>query len=164
MEQEPMGMSSQSPDSFIEGADSTQQTSQNFWSNLHHDLPLEGPSVSDYEMGGHFADNSTSQDDAIGLVYLVNLAGPTGDYLRDRELNIGIILNPVHRGKGYAHRAIEMVLKVAFETEKCHRVQAILPDHVAKDRAICFFTQMYVLSNVFRLAVIYLVAQQEVQP
>ncbi|KAG6853330.1 hypothetical protein C0991_005207 [Blastosporella zonata] len=83
-----------------------------------------------------------NQDEAIGFVYLVDLATFTDDPLRAGELNIGIILDPAHRGKGYARQAIDMVLDHAFLTGRCHRVQAILPDHVAKDRAICLFTQL----------------------
>ncbi|KAG6875405.1 hypothetical protein C0992_003999 [Termitomyces sp. T32_za158] len=110
------------------------------------DLKRKTSSSSDYQGGVPveitFPSLSMVRDEAIGLVYLVNSADSAADHLHDRELNIGIILESLHRGKGYAHQAIEMVLKVAFEVEKCHRVQAVLPDHVAKDHAICFFTQM----------------------
>ncbi|KAG6859868.1 hypothetical protein C0995_002686 [Termitomyces sp. Mi166 len=84
--------------------------------------------------------SGTPRGEAIGLVYLVDL--DSNHPLLWKELNIGIILEPSHRGKGYAPQAIEMVLEIAFKHLECHRVQAILPDHIAKDRAICLFTQM----------------------
>ncbi|KAG6819425.1 hypothetical protein H0H93_011983 [Arthromyces matolae] len=80
--------------------------------------------------------------EAIGLVYLVDHSRQPGDCLAHKELNIGIILDPHHRGKGHARQVVELVLEEAFEKSACHRVQAILPDHVAKNRALCFFTQM----------------------
>ncbi|KAG6876684.1 hypothetical protein C0993_001232 [Termitomyces sp. T159_Od127] len=147
-----MGSSYKFPDPFVEAANNPQQTSQNFRSDFKTvqlpsiadliDFPLDDPSPSESNMEEYSVDTSMSRDEAIGLVYLANPASSTGNHLHDRELNIGIILAPSHRGQGYAHQAIEMVLEVAFEIEKCHRVQAILPDHVAKDSAICLFTQM----------------------
>ncbi|KAG6907696.1 hypothetical protein DXG01_007752 [Tephrocybe rancida] len=86
--------------------------------------------------------NHWSMDEAIGLVYLMDLNAFAEDPLREGELNIGIALKPKYWGKGYAHQVISAVLAEAFSTGQCHRVQAILPDHIAKERAICLFTQM----------------------
>ncbi|KAG6833057.1 hypothetical protein H0H87_012068 [Tephrocybe sp. NHM501043] len=84
----------------------------------------------------------TTTEEAIGLIYLVDVGTLANDPLRAGELNIGIILDRAHRGNGYARQAIDMVLEYAFTKAQCHRVQAILPNHIAKDRAICLFTQM----------------------
>ncbi|KAG6807340.1 hypothetical protein H0H92_007958 [Tricholoma furcatifolium] len=80
-------------------------------------------------------------EEAVGLVYLYDLAKFT-DPLRQSELNIGIILDPAHRGNGYATQAVRMVLEEAFGTAQWHRVQAIIPDHVDKYPAFCLFTKM----------------------
>ncbi|KAG5716208.1 hypothetical protein E4T56_gene10748 [Termitomyces sp. T112] len=175
------GTSSNLQDPFAQGVVSTRHVSQNLWYehnntqstwevdpiSLHHDYSLDGDQFlpPGLETGGPYDDSVVPEAEAIGLVYLVDLASSVR--LKDRigegkvmstrtndttemfyeaihaqELNIGIILEPSHRGQGYAHQVMEMVLGFAFKTAKCHRVQAILPDHVAKDRAICFFTQM----------------------
>ncbi|KAF8624231.1 hypothetical protein AX15_005994 [Amanita polypyramis BW_CC] len=42
------------------------------------------------------------------------------------DLNIGIIIRPQHRRKGYAAKAIQLALDHAFKTIRCHRVQAII--------------------------------------
>ncbi|KAF9028792.1 hypothetical protein BDZ89DRAFT_748198 [Hymenopellis radicata] len=54
----------------------------------------------------------------IGFVYL--------DRARESEgvLDVGMIIDPAHRGWGYARDALDQVLTIAFETFKCHRVQA----------------------------------------
>ena len=78
--------------------------------------------------------------DAIGLVYL--FSPHPGHPLHENELNIGIILDAQYRGLGDARRALERVLDIAFLQLHCHRVQAILPDHVARDRAIWLFINM----------------------
>lgn len=85
------------------------------------------------------------RDKVIGMVYLTSSQN-IEDPLHVGELNIGIILAEHARGKGHARRAIELVANKAFDEAKCHRLQAILLNHVAKDRALCLFTEMYVLS------------------
>ncbi|KAG6836732.1 hypothetical protein H0H93_004138 [Arthromyces matolae] len=103
--------------------------------------PSDQPAEFEREPEPALTDLSTQQQslEAIGLVYLT---ASDRDCLRDRELNIGIIIDPRHRGKGHGRLVIDSILDLAFEKVGCHRVQAILPDHVAKNRAICFFTQM----------------------
>ncbi|KAF9457546.1 hypothetical protein BDZ94DRAFT_202162 [Collybia nuda] len=81
------------------------------------------------------------REKVIGIVYLTSSLH-NEDPLHVGELNIGIILDEQARGKGYARRAIEVVTQKAFEDAKCHRLQAILLNHVAKDRALCLFTEM----------------------
>ncbi|RDB30568.1 hypothetical protein Hypma_007143 [Hypsizygus marmoreus] len=82
-------------------------------------------------------------EDVLGIVYLNHYNRLLADDpLHVGELNIGIILAQEHQGKGYARRAVELVLDIAFKDPSCHRVQAILPHHVAKDRAICLFIYM----------------------
>ncbi|KAF8067852.1 hypothetical protein FPV67DRAFT_1161823 [Lyophyllum atratum] len=95
-----------------------------------------------YEFEFEVEKKGEALDEAIGLIYLVQPNVYQDDPLHVRELNIGIILEPEYRGKGYASRAIDMILKKAFQDGQCHRVQAVLPDHVAKNNAICLFTQM----------------------
>lgn len=85
------------------------------------------------------------RDKVIGMVYLTSSQN-IEDPLHVGELNIGIILAEHARGKGHARRAIELVANKAFDKAKCHRLQAILLNHVAKDRALCLFTEMYVFA------------------
>lgn len=77
----------------------------------------------------------------IGIVYLMSSSG-FDDPLHVGELNIGIILAEDARGKGHARRAIDLVASRAFDQAQCHRLQARLLGHVAKDRALCLFTEM----------------------
>jgi RimJ/RimL family protein N-acetyltransferase len=79
----------------------------------------------------------------IGIIYLTTSSN--SNVIEEAgELNIGIILDPKHRGCGYAHQAVELVLAYAFDKVKCHRVQAILMDNHRKDSALALFTQLYV--------------------
>lgn len=85
--------------------------------------------------------NVPDQEEAIGLLYLTP---PTyiGDPLHLDELSLGLVLAPAHRGAGHAQRAVTLALDRTFSTHKCHRVQAVLLDHVARDRAVCLFTSL----------------------
>ncbi|KAJ6571687.1 hypothetical protein B0H19DRAFT_1130709 [Mycena capillaripes] len=65
----------------------------------------------------------------------------TNNELQVGELNIGIILNTAHRGKGYAREAIQLMLKHAFDDRHCHRIQASLLSLSSKDRMISLLTQ-----------------------
>ncbi|EDR09523.1 uncharacterized protein LACBIDRAFT_318670 [Laccaria bicolor S238N-H82] len=76
----------------------------------------------------------------VGIVYLTSSQN-YGDLLHVGELNIGIILEPAFRKKGYARKAIEKVLETAFADQTCHRIQAIILDSWAKDRALNLFMQ-----------------------
>jgi RimJ/RimL family protein N-acetyltransferase len=76
----------------------------------------------------------------VGIVYLTSSQN-YGDLLHVGELNIGIILEPAFRKKGYARKAIEKVLETAFADHTCHRIQAIILDTWAKDRALNLFMQ-----------------------
>lgn len=76
----------------------------------------------------------------VGIVYLTS-SQTYGDLLHVGELNIGIILEPAFRKKGYARKAIEKVLETAFADHTCHRIQAIILDSWAKDRALNLFMQ-----------------------
>jgi GNAT superfamily N-acetyltransferase len=74
-----------------------------------------------------------------GFVYCITSphgSGPAG------EVNIGIILQPQFRGKGYARQAIELTLKWVFEDAHFHRVQAAVMDTLEKDKALALFTQL----------------------
>lgn len=78
---------------------------------------------------------------AIGLVYLT--ASPNfWDPLHVGELNIGIILQPKFRGKGYAQEVVLRVASIAFDEGHCHRLQAILLDRVVMNQALSLFTKM----------------------
>lgn len=76
----------------------------------------------------------------VGIVYLTS-SQTYADLLHVGELNIGIILEPAFRKKGYARKAIEKVLETAFADHTCHRIQAIILDSWAKDRALNLFMQ-----------------------
>ncbi|KAG5654561.1 hypothetical protein H0H81_000086 [Sphagnurus paluster] len=82
------------------------------------------------------------QEIAIGLVYLASPGISEEDPLHCRELSIGIIIDRAHRGRGHARYAMNTVLDKAFREYGCHRILAMLPEHIANDKAICFFTQM----------------------
>jgi GNAT superfamily N-acetyltransferase len=72
---------------------------------------------------------------ALGLIY----CSPS---TFAKELNIGIILHRDFRGRGYARRAVQIILRWAFETAEYHRVHAAIIDNVEKDRSISLFTQL----------------------
>ena len=82
-----------------------------------------------------------TNENPIGIVYLT-ASQNYGDPLHVGELNIGIILQPEYQGKGYACEVVRRVASIAFDEEKCHRLQAILLEHVAMDRALSLFTKM----------------------
>jgi len=58
------------------------------------------------------------------------------------QSNIGIILTPEARKKGWAREAIGLVLSWVFDDMGYHRVQASILDSHGKDRAISMFTQL----------------------
>lgn len=72
----------------------------------------------------------------IGIVYLAAFPPYEG------EFNVGITLLPGERGNGYARQALNIVIIKAFKKMKCHRLQAALLEHAAKERALCLFTEM----------------------
>ena len=80
----------------------------------------------------------------IGLLYLQSSQN-LDDYLRSGELNVGVIVDEKHRGKGYARQAVQKAFQVAFNDQNCHRVQAILVDTPYKDRALSLFMMSYVV-------------------
>lgn len=82
-------------------------------------------------------------DVAIGIVYLVT-SPAYGDPLHAGELRIGVILQEKFRGQGLARKAVRMTIQRAFKDPICQRVQAIIPDGWAKDRALNLFMHMYV--------------------
>ena len=59
-------------------------------------------------------------------------------------VNIGIILTPEARRKGWAREAIGLVLSWVFDDMGYHRVQASILDSHCKDQAISMFTKLYV--------------------
>jgi hypothetical protein len=76
---------------------------------------------------------------AIGIVYVKSSPqenAPAG------EANIGIILVPEAREKGFAMQAGNLVLTWLFDELRFHRVQAGMLDSARKDWAITLFTQM----------------------
>ncbi|KAJ7207189.1 hypothetical protein GGX14DRAFT_456513 [Mycena pura] len=79
----------------------------------------------------------------IGIIYLT--ASPFSLTPPDQvgELNLGIIINPAYRGKGCAREAIQLVVKHAFETIRCHRIQATLMTLSSKDRMCSLLTQLW---------------------
>jgi len=87
---------------------------------------------------------SNKDQTPIGLVYLA-ASQNFEDPLHVGELSIGIILKPEYREKGYAREVVQRVARIAFDEAKCHRLQAILLEHVAMDRALSLFTKMQVV-------------------
>ncbi|KAJ7432899.1 hypothetical protein B0H11DRAFT_2123567 [Mycena galericulata] len=81
---------------------------------------------------------------AIGVIYLA--ASPLAHVPPNQvgELSLGILLDPAHRGKGYAREAIQLVVKHAFEVKHCHRIQASLLNlhWSSKDRMVSLLTQL----------------------
>ncbi|KAJ7627522.1 hypothetical protein DFH06DRAFT_1227378 [Mycena polygramma] len=75
----------------------------------------------------------------IGIVYLV--ADPLSYFSPQQIVNLGIILDAAHRGKGYARNTIQLVIKHAFEHLHCHRIQAPLLSLSSKDRMLSLLTQ-----------------------
>jgi hypothetical protein len=76
---------------------------------------------------------------AIGFVYVISSPQenvPAG------EANIGIILAPEAREKGFEMQAGNLVLSWLFDEIGFHRVQAGVLDSAGKDWAITQFTQM----------------------
>jgi RimJ/RimL family protein N-acetyltransferase len=92
-----------------------------------------------YSVPHNNIDNMSKPKTAIGIVYLTcspHENVPAG------EANIGIILTPETRGKGFAREAIGLVLSWVFDEIGFHRVQAGILDNYNKDRAISMFTQL----------------------
>jgi Acetyltransferase (GNAT) domain len=83
--------------------------------------------------------NTTGQKKAIGIVYLTCTPH---DNVPAGEANIGIILTPEARGKGFARQAVDLVLLWVFDEIGFHRIQACILDNDNKDRAISVFTQL----------------------
>ncbi|KAJ7599202.1 hypothetical protein C8J56DRAFT_815578 [Mycena floridula] len=79
----------------------------------------------------------------IGLIYLtMGSASGLNSQNGVGELNIGVILDPAFRGRGFGKQAVTLVLKHAFETIQTHRVQALILDNYAKDSTLTMFTQL----------------------
>jgi hypothetical protein len=76
---------------------------------------------------------------AIGLIYCIPTSGCRAVV---GEVSIGIILDYPFRGKGYARKAVELILEWAFETVYFRRVQAAIIDNVGRDKSMALFTQL----------------------
>ncbi|KAF7300612.1 Spermidine n1-acetyltransferase [Mycena chlorophos] len=79
----------------------------------------------------------------IGLVYLIASPLSTAPAGQLPELNLGIIVNEKHHGKGYAREAVELVVSHAFKSLNAHRLQATLIAGSAKDRITSILTQLW---------------------
>lgn len=79
----------------------------------------------------------------VGFIYLTMDTRYATGVLDLAELDVGVVLFPTHRKKGHARRAMDFVLKHAFQHLKAHRVQAVLVDKDApsRDRMIKLLTQ-----------------------
>jgi len=64
--------------------------------------------------------------DILGMIYLTMPSESRNNPIGVNDLNIGIIIYPEYRRKGYATRALRLVLDKAFNEIRCHRVQAII--------------------------------------
>ena len=80
----------------------------------------------------------------LGFIYLTRAEkGAAAQASGYAELNIGIIITPEERGKGYARAAVTEVLRYAFDKQSdCHRIQASLVESYYKERALNLFTQL----------------------
>lgn len=85
---------------------------------------------------------SDAQLPVIGLTYLMvhTPSFKTSDVIG--ELNVGVIVDPLYRGRRYAYQAVSLTLAYAFEHFYAHRVQALVVDSGIKDAVVAFFTQM----------------------
>jgi hypothetical protein len=81
---------------------------------------------------------------AVGIVYLAYSPFAISPAEQVGELNFGIVIDPEHRGKGYAREAVQLVIQHAFDVKHCHRIQAALIKSPSKDRILSLLTQMYV--------------------
>ena len=90
---------------------------------------------------------------AIGVVYLTT--SPHDHALTTSGSNIGVVLVPTARGKGYARQAIELVLNWGFQEIGFHRIQAIILDTPNKSRAFLLFTQMGFVHEGIRRRSVY---------
>jgi RimJ/RimL family protein N-acetyltransferase len=136
-------------------APSTDWKPENLWEpQLENVWNGASPQMQPMELSLEYNDNSrvepfrgrSNNAKAIGLVYLTatqNYGDPSP------ELNIGIILQPESRGKGYARTVVSLVAGIAFDQGHCHRLQAILLGHVAMDCALSLFTKTYVPFALF---------------
>lgn len=71
----------------------------------------------------------------VGLIYLHS--GPAN--YPSGEANLGVIIQPDVRRRGYAREAVQLVLGWAFEELKFHRVQTAILDTPFRDRALRLF-------------------------
>ncbi|KAI6158194.1 hypothetical protein BKA82DRAFT_4068355 [Pisolithus tinctorius] len=109
---------------------------------------LERPKVQcdGDELQGSWSDSGVQEytslqppsDDPIGLVYVHS--GPGN--IPAREVNVGIVISPEKRRKGYAREAMVLALGWVFDELKFHRAQAAIMDMADKDRALLFFTSI----------------------
>ncbi|KAJ7274984.1 hypothetical protein C8J57DRAFT_1062206 [Mycena rebaudengoi] len=79
---------------------------------------------------------------AVGIVYLAYSPFAISPAEQVGELNFGIVIDPEHRGKGYAREAVQLVIQHAFDVKHCHRIQAALIKSPSKDRILSLLTQM----------------------
>ncbi|KAF8345354.1 hypothetical protein F5887DRAFT_1102459 [Amanita rubescens] len=70
--------------------------------------------------------STLTSKDVIGFVYLTYPQNRDDLPYKTSELNAGIVLDPRHQQKGYARRAINLLLSRAFKPHQCHRVQATI--------------------------------------
>ncbi|KAI6032458.1 hypothetical protein EDC04DRAFT_2549483, partial [Pisolithus marmoratus] len=93
---------------------------------------------SPYLQGEEYTSSQSPHGNIIGLVYVHS--GPAN--IPAREVNVGIVIHPDKRRKGYAREAMVLALGWVFDELKFHRVQAAIMDMADKDRAILFFTSI----------------------
>ncbi|KAJ7096688.1 hypothetical protein B0H15DRAFT_826047 [Mycena belliarum] len=91
---------------------------------------------------GPYAVKIGSYQQPIGLIYLATTPLVPSPLDQVGELNLGIILSPEHRGKGYAREAIQLAVKYAFDVRHCHRIQASLLPSSSKDCMVSLLTRM----------------------
>lgn len=80
------------------------------------------------------------------MIYLTMPSESRNNTIGVNDLNIGVIIYPEYRRKGYATQALRLVLDKAFNEIRCHRIQAIImnPFTAAKYPSYRLFTSMLV--------------------
>ncbi|KAK2460997.1 hypothetical protein APHAL10511_006938 [Amanita phalloides] len=103
-----------------------------FFSGSRPSSKFKEPIIKEYYSG----------KDVIGVAYLTMPPESRNNADGVNDLNVGLIVHPDHRRKGYASQAMRLVLDQAFKTIRCHRVQAMIMDPFTHSKypAYRFFT------------------------
>jgi hypothetical protein len=79
----------------------------------------------------------------IGIIYLASSQN-VDDPMHRGQLNIGIYVAPKYIEEPGVVRAVKKVVNEAFHDPNCHRLQAIIVDHMTKINTLEFYTARYI--------------------